>query len=297
MAHKLLVLGALSILTLPFCAQDPPTAPQDTSTIKSAKKPASSDVLQPQSRAWILRGLIAERAVARKTMPRGSVGLHLRDDGSVDERSLQFMLANGGPAVHSGEKVQITKVEFKKDSILLSLNGGVKKPRHFTIDTAGPISGGVVQEQQQQDPDEVHEGCLVSLDFGRPIPDLTAEDVKQMLGPVLDFNQRSAVVVVTDTWPKDVQEAVKKRTIIAGMTKDQVLASKGRPDNKVREMKGKVEQETWIYGTVPAKVLLVTFEQDEVVEAHEFIPGIPATKVPRPGDPPDAVEAKPAEKP
>src|ERR1035438_8954218 len=114
MPRKLLALGALLVLALPLCAQDPPNPPNPPKDNKNAKKPAASDVLQPQSRAWILRGLIAERAMARKTMPRGSVGLHLRDDGSVDERSLQIMLANGGPAIHSGEQVQITKVEFKK---------------------------------------------------------------------------------------------------------------------------------------------------------------------------------------
>jgi hypothetical protein len=293
MRLKLFVPGAALLLALLFCA---PFNAQDTTTSKPPKK-GSADALTPQSRAWILRGLIAEYAVARKTVPRGTYGLHLKDDGAVDERALQMMLSNIGPAIHSGEKAQITKVEFKKDSIVLSLNGGIRKAHHLQVETAGPISGGVVQEQQQGEPEEVHEGCLISLDFGRPIPDLTAEDVKQLLAPVLDFNQRSAVVVATDTWPVEIQEAVKKRTIVAGMSKDQVLASKGRPDNKIREMKGKVQQETWVYGVVPSKVLLVIFEQDEVVEAREYIPGIPATKVPRPGDPPDAADGKPPEKP
>jgi hypothetical protein len=299
MNRKLLVIiWAAIVLALPLCAQDPPTSPNPPSPKDSKadkdKRASAGDVLQPQSRAWILRGLTAEWAVARKALPRGTIGLHLGDDGAVDERSLQIMLANGGPAVHSGERTQVTKIEFKKDSIVLALNGGVRKRPHFTVDTAGPISGGVVQQQQESDPTDVHEGCYISLDFKRPIPDLTVEDVKQMLAPVLDFNQRSVRVSVSETWPAEVQEAVKKRTIIAGMTKDQVLASKGKPDNKIRELKGKTPQETWVYGVVPAKVLLVIFEQDEVVEAREYIPGIPATKVPRPGDPPD--EAKP-EKP
>ncbi len=300
MSRKFLVAGALLVLSLTLCAQD---QPKDTAKTKSDKKAASAasktgeTLLQPQSRAWILRGLTAEFVVARKTVPRGPQGLHLKDDGAIDERFLQILLANLGPAVHPGEKAQITKVEFKKDAIVLDLNGGGKQRHRFTLETDGPISGGVTQQQQQGDPAEERAGCVVSLDFGRPIPDLTVEDVKQMLGPVLDFNQRSASVVATDTWAPEVQEAVKKRTIIAGMTKDQVLASKGRPDDKQREKKGKVEQETWIYGRVPAKVLLVVFEEDEVVEAREFIPGIPATKVPRVGDPPDAAEVKPDGKP
>jgi hypothetical protein len=301
MHRNFLALVAVLILAFSLCAQDQ-TKAQDQSKANDktkGKKAAQGDVLTPQSRAWILRGLTAEMVVARKTVPRGENGLHLKDDGAIDERSLQILLANLGPAVRPGEMAQITKVEFRKDAIVLDLNGGSKKKRHFTLETSGPISGGVVPDQQGA-PEEARAGCVVVLDFGRPVPDLSVEDVKQLLGPVLDFNQRSASVVVTDTWPPEIQEAVKKHTITAGMTKDQVTASKGRPDDKQREKKGKVDQETWIYGKVPAKVLMVVFEQDEVVEAREYIPGIPATKVPRPGDPPEGekpAEAKPAEKP
>jgi hypothetical protein len=297
MKHKLLVVllvAAASFFVLPLIGQD-----------KSApKKTASSDTLSPQSRAWILRGLTAEYAVARQTVPQGKEGLHLHDDGSIDERLQKIMLANGAPAVRTGQRTQITRVEFQKNSIVFEMNGGIRRQRHISVETAGPISGGVTQQQETVDPEEAQAariGCYIFLDFGRPIPDLTVEDVKQMLGPVLDFDQRSAVVLASDAWAPEILEAVKKRTIIAGMSKDQVLASKGRPDNKIREKKGRVDQETWVYGSAPQKVLLVVFEQDEVVEAREYIPGIPATKVPRPGDPaePDApqpVSTKP-EKP
>ncbi|GEM_PF-1429233 len=300
MKHKLLgVVTVASFLILPLCALR--LSGQDTKDSKaSSKKNTSSDTLTPQSRAWILRGLTAEYAVARKTVPQGKEGLHLHDDGSIDERLQKMMLANGGAAVKTGQRTQITKVEFQKTSIVLEMNGGIKRQRHFTIETAGPITGGVQQEQEQIDPEEAQAariGCYIFLDFGRPIPDLTVEDVKQMLGPVLDFDQRSAVVLASDAWPPEILEAVKKRTIIAGMTKDQVLASKGRPpDNRIREKKGHVDQETWVYGTAPQKILLIVFEQDEVVEAHEYIPGIPATKVPRPGDPAEPDAPKP-EKP
>ncbi len=240
--------------------------------------------LQPKSRVYLIRGLLAEMAVARKTLPRGKEGLLIKPDGQVDERALGVQIANIGPAVRPGEVAQITKMDFRKDSIVLDINGGgvQKKKWYERIEVSGNMGATVTPDQQA----EQRAGSQVTILFGRPVPDLTVEEVKTLLAQVLDFSQRSASLVFTDTWPVEIQEAVKKHEITAGMTRDQVLASKGRPENKIRERKGHVDQETWMYGHVPDKVLMVVFEGDEVVEARQFIPGIASTRVPREGDPP-----------
>jgi hypothetical protein len=55
------------------------------------------------------------------------------------------------------------------------------------------------------------------------------------------------------------------------MDHDMVVASLGRPDRKIREKnKDGVDQEQWIYGTPPAKVLFIVFEGDKVVSIKEF---------------------------
>jgi hypothetical protein len=250
--------------------------------------------LQPKSRAYIVRGLLAEYASVKQTLPLGSEGLKLKTDGTVDERSLQIQLTNFGPAVRPGEVAQITKIEFLKDKIKFEINGGGKKKRKWyqNIELSGPVSGRTTGGPEQQ-----VVGSTITLEFGQTLPDMTADQLKDYLAPVLDFSKKSASLVITDTWPKEIQEAVKNHTITAGMSKDQVLASKGRPDNKIRERKGQVEQETWVYGKVPDRVMLVVFESDEVVEATEYTPGIPATKVPRPGDPSSPEEEKPKKPP
>jgi hypothetical protein len=275
---RLLTLSAIALL--PVIALSAQGSTQEKDKSEDSK-------LQPKSRVYLLRGLTSEYAVVRKTLPRGSQGLHIKSDGQIDERNLQIQITNLGPAARPGEMVMISKLDLRKDAIVLDINGGAKSHGHWydRIQVSGPIGGGVTQQQEA----EQTAGSVITIDFGRPLPDMTVEEVKAILAPVLDFNQRSATLILTDTWPPEVQEAVKNHTIAAGMSRDQVLASRGRPDNKIRERKGMTDQETWIYGTVPAKVLLVTFEGDEVVEAHEFIPGIPATKVPREGDPPASV--------
>src|SRR5258707_7994119 len=146
--------------------------------------------------------------------------------------------------------------------MVLQLNGGgndKRKKWYERIEVSGPVSGTRVDQQQQE---EQKSGCILTIDFGKPLPDMTVEEIKAILAPVLDFNQRSASLVIGDTWPPEVQEAVKNHQIAAGMSRDQVLASKGRPDNKIREKKGHTDQETWVYGTVPSKVLMVVFEGD-----------------------------------
>jgi len=272
----LALLAFVAVAVSPLCSQktnqNPKADAQDGSQLST------------KSRIYLFRGLTAESAVVRKTLPRGRQGIHLKDNGQIDEHNYEILLANLGPAAKPGETIQITRVEFKKDSIIFELNGSQKGHWYDHVQVSGPVAGGVTQTTDQ--PEVVVYPSVITLDFGRPVPDLSVEEVKAMLAPVLDFNLRAATLVTTESWPPEVQEAIRNHAITAGMTKDQVVASRGRPDNKIREKKGSTEQETWVYGTAPAKILLITFEGDEVVEAHEFIPGIPATKVPREGDAP-----------
>jgi len=282
--HRNLYYNAVTLVLLAVlsaCAQD---ASKSAGAAAAAAPNQDEPKLQAKSRAFLLRGLTAEMTVVRTTLPRGKEGLHLNSDGQIDQRRLQVQLTGAGTALRPGEAAQITKIDFRKDSIVFDLNGGTAQKRKWyqNIEVSGGISSTVTQEQQEA---ERMAGSQVTIDFGHPLPDLSVEEVKTMLAAVLDFSQRSASLILTDTWPPEIQDKVKNHQLAAGMTKDQVLASRGKPDNKIREKKGAVDQETWIYGTVPNKVMLVVFEGEEVVEAKEYIPGIPATKVPREGDP------------
>ncbi len=249
---------------------------------------AQTKPLQPQSRVWIIRALLAEYAVTKHALPRGTEGIQLKAvTGEVDERSAEVQLANQGPAIRQGEVAQITRLNFKRSSIQVELNGGGKKKRRWFERIEVGMGGSGSTVPIRQDGSEAPGGSYIELVFDGQVPDMTVEQAKEYLAPVLDFNQRSASLISTESWPPEIQEAVKNHTIVAGMTREQVIAAKGKPENKIREKKGRIEQETWVYGSVPSKILLVTFENDEVVEAREYLPGVPATKVPRVGDPPD----------
>ena len=90
-----------------------------------------------------------------------------------------------------------------------------------------------------------------------------------MLSVVLDFERHSPTVLYSPTLPPKFKEAIKNHQVMVGMDRDAVLSSKGQPERKVRETKEGVELEDWIYG-LPPHVLMVTFEDDQVVAVHQY---------------------------
>ncbi len=234
------------------------------------KKPG----LTQESRIWILRGLQSEFGTLRKQLPRGDNGLPLDNTGKIDDDELQRLVNNNGVAIKPGEVVQITGLQFKKDAIVFEINGGGKKKRKWFQNIEVGMGGStrpINQDQSMQMPT----GSTIVLGFGGPIPDVTVDEVKKMLEPVLDFTRRSASVMYIETLPKEIQEAIKNHQVVAGMDREMVLAARGRPDRKIRERrKDGLEIEQWLYGTAPAKIMFVTFDGDQVIEVKEFTPGV-----------------------
>ncbi len=243
---------------------------------KDSQKPKA---IREESKIWILRGLSAEYATLRVTLPKGDKGLSLRSDGKIDENELKQRLTDKGMAARKGEVVQITAVDFGKDKIVFAINGGGKQKRNWL--SGVQVGMGTSTRPVTNQNTEAPKGSYIELVFDGRVPDITVDDVKQMLAPALDFTRRSPAVIYTETLPKEVQEAIKDHKVTVGMDRDMVLASVGKPGNKIRETKRGVEQEDWIYGIPPAKVTIVTFEGDKVVKVNDYTPGIPETNVPR----------------
>ena len=115
-------------------------------------------------------------------------------------------------------------------------------------------------------------GSTVYLEFTKTIPDLTPNDLKQLLAPFLDFTkQRSASVQWFDTLPPDVKKAITDRRPIPGMDREMVVAAIGRPDHKVRERDSEGNDiEDWIYGQPPSKTVFVRFTGERVTSIKQF---------------------------
>lgn len=245
-------------------------------------RPAAQTKLTPENRVAIIRILAFEFAVTRQPLPAGKnkkEALTVTENGQVNQDKLRNDLAQRGAAIYTGERVQITKIEFERDFILFEINGGGKKGRKWYERIQVGMDGAPVPtiEKEGPPPDPTQEpmragfGSWVLLRFPEAVPDVTPQEVKQLLAGVFDFEAHSAATPWIETIPEEFREPVKERRAVVGMTREIVLAAKGRPEKKIREIKDGVEYEDWIYGNAPFTIF-VTFRGDEVVEVRDRTP-------------------------
>ncbi len=104
--------------------------------------------------------------------------------------------------------------------------------------------------------------------FDKYVPELTAQQMRDVLFPVLDFNARNKEQAYLDTVPPKVKEAILAHNVLVGMNQEMVIHAKGKPPKKVRERDGETEYEEWIYGDPPADVDFVRIVGDEVVRVE-----------------------------
>lgn len=225
--------------------------------------------LSKEQRLEIIRGLSTELCFARVLFPIGKKGLVLRDGKVVSPSSeeMRQLLADFGPAVKPGSRAQITNVAIKGDSIRFEINGGpIKKQKWYQRIEVGGMGG--MTPISPSNPNTNPRGSYVDLAFDGPIPSLTPQQVKDMLGPVLDFSAHSAAEAYMATLPLKVRDAIKDHKVLVGMNREMVTYAKGRPPQKIRERDGNVAYEEWIYGAPPQDVEFVRFVGDEVARVE-----------------------------
>ena len=228
----------------------------------------SKEGMDQKTRIEIIRGLLREMAVTKVGLPRGKRGVRVDAQGKLDKDGAQNEIRANGLAMNPGSPAQITKIEFQEKAITVEVNGGGKSNKkwyqHIEVgmgDTTEPIS------PQQEN---AAFGSSITVDYGKPLPDLTVAQLKTVLSGVLDFTRHSPTVLYSPNVTPQVKEAIKNHNVIVGMDRDAVLSAKGSPDRRVREDKPDgSEIENWIYG-LPPHVLYVTFDGDQVVSVKQY---------------------------
>lgn len=242
------------------------------------QKDAQKDVtLRQQSQLSIIRFVSGEFARAVRPMPAAKKGFQFPAGKPVDEKALHEALMRFGAAVTVGTTVQITKVDFLQKEIRVEINGGARKKRplrqRIKVEVGVPLpTTSVSQPGSTEGATSQLPGATLILDYGRPLPDMSPDDLKRDLAVFLDFSkERSAAVQWVDSLPPEYKAAIKDRKAAVGMDREMVTAALGRPDRKVREKnENGDETEDWIYGQPPAKTVFVTFIGDKVVRVKEF---------------------------
>ena len=227
--------------------------------------------LSKDARISILSGMIATEGAARIPMPLGKTGVEISENGLVARDKLQKEIADNGAAIDPGRVVSITAIEFNDKSIEFELDGGGSKKGGFLSNIQIGV-GASNQGQTQRQQSAAARGSKVTLTFSGKVPkDLSVEQVKTLLNPVLDFTKQSLIRTGIEALPPEFQEAVRAKEARIGMDSNTVLLAMGQPNDRIREKNSEgVDQEDWIYNGRGRRMTFVTFENDVVVEVRQY---------------------------
>jgi hypothetical protein len=257
-------------------SDNPQTQGQPASGTPSAPKSAT---LQELSKLNLIRYVSGEFAKAVKPLPAGKEGFRLMVGKPLEAELLDRAVATHGAAVSSGDNVQITKLEFRDRQIVVDVNGGGRGKKHWRDHIQIGLGGAPMPQvqsstTQDQGPPGMQPGMgsTIFLDFSKPLPDITPDELKKILSPFLNFaKERSAAVQWFDTLPPEMKKAIQDRKPALGMDREELVAAIGKPDHKVRERDSDGNDiEDWIYGQPPSKTVFVRFQGDRVTSIKQF---------------------------
>ncbi len=234
----------------------------------------SAGPLEQSSELALVRYVDGEFAHLVKPLPAGKQGLVLQAGRPLNDQQLKRALQSHGAVANPGDQVQITGLQIRKTQIVFEINGGVRSKFNLrdhldigvgglpTATTTSAVANGA----------DIGLGALIILDFGRPVPNLTPDEVKSLLAPILSFaSERSAAVQWVETLPPEMKQAITDKRAVVGMSREMVEAALGKPDKKVRERDADGnETEDWIYGQPPAKTVFVTFLGEKAIRIEQF---------------------------
>lgn len=238
----------------------------------AGKNPDKPKKLTDAGRKSLIRNLTAEMVFVRKFFPMGKHGLKI-ENGVVapSDAEIRQMITDNGPAAKPGDRVKITNVKLENKAIVLEINGGpVKKKPWYERLQVGGNGGAIAPAAKDQNVDDLYvnaRGSYVVLSFKDYVPEISSDQVKQMLDPVFDWKANSVAEAFTKALSPALQAALKDHKALVGMDRELVTYAKGRPPRKHRErdVANNKDYEEWIYGEPPSEVEFIRFVGDRVV--------------------------------
>ena len=233
--------------------------------------PANAPHMSKETRYNIIRDFETQLVYSRTTFPMGSKGLMLKD-GVITPNGEQLRqdLALYGPSIKPGDPVHLSFVQIKDNRIHFDINGGpVRRKKWYQHVQVYGTAGTPVNPDSDEPAIENAHGSYLDIYFDKYIPEMTAQQLRDLLYPVLDFTAHNKDEAYLDTFPPKVKQAIKAHQVLVGMNSEMVLHAMGKPPLKDREKDSSgVEYEEWIYGRPPEDVNFVRFVGDEVVRVE-----------------------------
>lgn len=263
-----------------LAADNPPSAEDTSGGGNAALGPGSivgdpSRPLTAEMKVQIIRYIDGEFGKAAKDLPGKATGFTIHVGRPISDQDYRDALRLQGTAIGAGSPIQVTRVTFESKKIILQLNGGAKKKfhlmDHLQIGLGGDANPGDIDPSADNSARRGEGlGAVVVLDYDKPLPDVSPNDIKEALSALLDFSKaKSAAVNWVDTLPPAYQDAIQNHKALPGMDQQTVIAAIGRPDQKFRETNvDGVQTESWIYGYPPAQTTFVVFIGAKVVKVE-----------------------------
>lgn len=235
---------------------------------------ASDSKLSESERQQIIRAFLAESPFVHRALPRGKAGVRIEGQKiTPSEAELNQLVAQSGTVAKPGDRVKITTVRFIHQGIVFEINGGPVKRKSWRDRVSVGVNGiDPSTTQQQPNGDNVYTdstGSSVTLSLKNDA-NLTTDQIKDLLAPVLDFKAVNAAEAYQKSLPPKLAEAIKHHHALVGMDKEMVQYAMGRPPHRVRETKDGKEIEEWIYGAPPQDVEFIRFQDDKVCSIEDM---------------------------
>jgi hypothetical protein len=217
-------------------------------------------------REELIRFLQAEQGFAMRPLPVAV--MTLRANGGMEPTGDKYIneLQTKGVAAHPGQRVQVTDIKVEGNRIVLDLNNGPYHRHRFLRHISVGMDPYDDENPMMLDPAPT--GSRIVLVFPSRVPDVTGEQVEQLLKPMIDFGVRSPAEAYAETLPDFLRKAILEHRVLVGMDRQMVLYAKGEPDQKDREQQDGKPFVIWIYGEAPDPVEFVRFDGDFVVRVE-----------------------------
>lgn len=222
----------------------------------------------PFTQEALLRALTAESGYAMRPLPLASKGLDVVANGPLKPSGTDYVneLHAKGIAARPGDRVTITKISIRNDRLILDFNGGPDKPHKFLSHLE--LGTGNVMMPMARDNGEEPSGTRLTVIFPGGVPNVSGDQVKELIAPIVGFTEKSPIEAYVETLPLLLKSAILKHQVLVGMDRDMVLHALGSPLQKVRESDQRQPFEEWIYGTPPERSQFVRFQRDRVVRVE-----------------------------
>jgi len=224
--------------------------------------------LTPRGHRELITAFTAEQGFARRPLPLDPKGLTLHANGALRPEGLDYeeILQRKGISSQPGDRMVISDIKIEASRIVFEFNGGPdRKHKYLSHIQIGAGGGGVpLARDDGQDP----VGSRLTVVFENYVPEMTADQVKALIQPVIDFNVKTPIEAYTDTLPPKLKEAILNHHVLVGMDRKMVVYALGAPVKKVREEKDGQPFEEWIYGEAPQVTQFVRFQGNRVVQVE-----------------------------